>query len=162
MVPKVPDFLPIHRWDLCLHPYLSSELLSLFEVLTMMEALLCQFPNSSIRKLLAAFNSCLLGHSLLEPSHHTVKKPKAHGDERCFLDDGPSWVLSWQLPLTTRPANAEALSTIPAQCHPIIKAQKRERCAQLSPANLRIVRNINEITVVVVSQSICYTKGKAH
>ena len=76
MAPKVPDILPIHRWDLCLHPYLSSELLSLFEVLTMMEALLCQFPNSSIRKLLAAFNSCLLGQSLLEPSHHTVKKPK--------------------------------------------------------------------------------------
>ena len=110
MAPKVPDILPIHRWGICLHPYLSSEFLSLFEVLTMMEALLCQLPNSSIRKLLEAFNSCLLGHSLLEPSHATGKKPthpaRARAEEE-FMVLVHSPQLSSQL---------TAWSTLPDRC----------------------------------------------
>lgn len=72
-VPKLFDTLAVERWDL------SSCPLNLGSVMA------CQIGYSESNavslselglKKLAASSSCLLRYSLLEPSHHVLRKPK--------------------------------------------------------------------------------------
>ena len=67
----------------------------------MVKVMPCQFLGLSFKKLPVSI-SFLLGFSLLEPSHHAVRKPEQRVERPCGEEHGP-WLSVWaELPASSR------------------------------------------------------------
>lgn len=122
--PKSFNIPPIERWDLCPLPW-NLDFVSVWY--NPVKVALGQFPAPNFKRL-ATFTSYLLERSLLQLSHHAMRKPKQsvespHGDKLKFL------VFCTNLPAT----RVNYLRSGWVLWHPVKIAQLMPQGAGISP-----------------------------